>query len=143
MSWCHSTQSTASEALRACALITASEHAIGRRYATVVNVHTTAAAVVIATAVFLLILLLLLLTLFCMCVRVQCDVQVRLSHFDPDVFYKFKQVFIDKGPHATEKQQDDVRHDVAKVTVTVKAYCSVKTYLELNDCNCALYIYLW
>eukprot|EP00953_Heterococcus_sp_UTEX-ZZ885_P033093 17241-Heterococcus_DN1.PRE.3 len=40
---------------------------------------------------------------------------VRLSHFDPDVFYKFKQVFIDKGPHATEKQQDDVRHDVAKV----------------------------
>jgi hypothetical protein len=43
-------------------------------------------------------------------------VQVRLSHFDPDVFYKFKQVFIDKGPHASEKQQDDVRHDVAKVT---------------------------
>eukprot|EP00752_Nemacystus_decipiens_P007851 g7013.t1 len=40
---------------------------------------------------------------------------LRLSQFDPDVFYKFKQVFIDKGPYAGEKLQNDIRRDVKLV----------------------------
>ncbi|CAM9373962.1 unnamed protein product, partial [Phaeothamnion confervicola] len=40
---------------------------------------------------------------------------LRLSHFDADVFYKFKQVFIDKGPYATEKLQEDIRRDMLLV----------------------------
>lgn len=40
---------------------------------------------------------------------------VRLSQFDPDVFYKFKQVFIDKGPQASEKLQNGIRHDMEQV----------------------------
>ncbi|CAM9421187.1 unnamed protein product [Discosporangium mesarthrocarpum] len=40
---------------------------------------------------------------------------VRLSHHDPDVFYKFKQVFIEKGPYAGEKLQNDIRHDMMLV----------------------------
>eukprot|EP00611_Tribonema_gayanum_P026583 TRINITY_DN6367_c0_g1_i2.p2 TRINITY_DN6367_c0_g1~~TRINITY_DN6367_c0_g1_i2.p2 ORF type:complete len:347 (+),score=100.83 TRINITY_DN6367_c0_g1_i2:911-1951(+) len=40
---------------------------------------------------------------------------VRLSQHDPDVFYKFKQAFIDKAPHASEKLQNDIRHDMRRV----------------------------
>ncbi|CAM9586941.1 unnamed protein product, partial [Ectocarpus fasciculatus] len=41
---------------------------------------------------------------------------LRLSQHDPDVFYKFKQqVFIDKGPYAGEKLQNDIRRDVKLV----------------------------
>jgi tetratricopeptide (TPR) repeat protein len=40
---------------------------------------------------------------------------VRLSQHDPDVLYKFKQVFIDKVPHASDKLQSDIRHDMQKV----------------------------
>lgn len=40
---------------------------------------------------------------------------MRLSGNDPDVFYKFKQVFIDKAPYASEKQQHDVALDMESV----------------------------
>mmetsp|Transcript_20260 Transcript_20260/g.29935 ORF Transcript_20260/g.29935 Transcript_20260/m.29935 type:complete len:617 (+) Transcript_20260:89-1939(+) len=40
---------------------------------------------------------------------------VRLSNYDPDVLYKFKQVFIDKVPHASDKLQSDIRKDMRKV----------------------------
>lgn len=40
---------------------------------------------------------------------------IRLSQHDSDVFYKFKQVLIDKAPFATEKQQADLRLDMEAV----------------------------
>ncbi|CAM9892816.1 unnamed protein product [Scytosiphon promiscuus] len=41
---------------------------------------------------------------------------LRLSQHDPDVFYKiFEPVFIDKGPYAGEKLQNDIRRDVKLV----------------------------
>lgn len=40
---------------------------------------------------------------------------LRLSQFDTDVFYKFKQILIDKAPFASEKQQNDIKRDVLEV----------------------------
>ena len=40
---------------------------------------------------------------------------LRLSQFDTDVFYKFKQVLIDKAPFASEKQQHDIKRDILEV----------------------------
>lgn len=37
---------------------------------------------------------------------------LRLSGYDSDIFYKFKQVLYDKAPYASEKQQGDIRRDV-------------------------------
>ena len=39
----------------------------------------------------------------------------RLAHWDPDVFIKFKSVWIDKTPFASEKEKADVYHDAMQV----------------------------
>lgn len=40
---------------------------------------------------------------------------IRMSQYDSDVFFKFKQVLIDKAPFMTEKQQHDLRRDMLAV----------------------------
>jgi hypothetical protein len=40
---------------------------------------------------------------------------VRLSHWDSDVFFKFKQVVIEKAPSVSEKQQADIYSDLVRV----------------------------
>lgn len=55
---------------------------------------------------------------------------LRLANHDSEVFYKFKQVLIDKivFPYSTELIQMDVRGDIEKVTGLARVR------IEIHDC---------
>jgi hypothetical protein len=69
---------------------------------------------------------------------------LRLANHDSDVFYKFKQVLIDKivFPYATELIQMDVRSDIEKVctTLPVTGGVSVLMTVFVAHCRCLLAI---
>lgn len=88
---------------------------------------------------------------------------VRLSGDDPDVFYKFKQVFIDKAPYASEKQQHDVALDmenvyknyyplqqskdvpfeIGRVFMGLKRYARAVTFFDLSQRYCGEHHVSW
>lgn len=40
---------------------------------------------------------------------------IRLSHYESEVFYKFKQVLVDHIPYANDKMQSDFRNDIVHI----------------------------